>query len=316
MAVREEYFFESADDVQSKIHAVKWTPEDGQIKAVLQICHGMQEFIDRYQEFADFMADQGFCVVGHDHIGHGESVTSLEELGIMHTDTPAETMVSDMYTNYRINREQYPDVPYFILGHSMGSYLLRMMLSMRADDLTGLDGAIIMGTGTEADGTIKMGRMVVNIVGGIRGWNHRSKFVAGLMFGAPYKGYNTDGTVPEKSWLSKNVENVKQYYANPLDNYMFSVNGYRLLLTATLYDNQMENINKIRKDLPILFVSGDKDPVGGLGEGVKKAYDKYKEAGIHDVTIKLFEDDRHEILNELDRADVYAYILNWITTRK
>ena len=312
MSVREEYRFESQDDKKTMIHGVKWTPEDGKIRGVLQICHGMQEYIDRYQELADFMTSHGFAVVGHDHIGHGESVASPEELGIMHTNTPAETMVADMFHNYQINREQYSDVPYFILGHSMGSYLLRMMLSMKAEELKDLNGAIIMGTGSEADSAIKAGRFVVNLVGAIHGWDYKSKFVAGLMFGKPYKGFNIDGTVPEESWLSKNVEDVKKYYSNPLNNYAFSVNGYRLLLTATAYDNQLANIRKINKDLPIHFMSGACDPVGNLGKGVKDAFCRFQEAGIADVTMKLYKNDRHEILNELDRDQVREDLLAWI----
>lgn len=312
MAVREEYYYESSDDQKTRIHAVKWTPEDGKIRGVLQICHGMQEYIDRYQEFAEFMTSQGFAVVGHDHIGHGQSVASREELGIMHTDHPAETMVEDIFKNFLINREQYANVPYFILGHSMGSYLLRMLLVLKAEELKGVNGAIIMGTGTEDDGTIKAGRMVVNMVGGLRGWDHKSRFIANLMFSKPYKQYDVTGAHPENSWLSKNVENVKAYYANPLDNYMFSVNGYRVLLTATLFDNQAENIAKMNKDMPILFVSGDGDPVGNLGVGVREAYDRFVKSGIKDVSMHLFHGDRHEILNETDREQVRAYIMDWV----
>ena len=135
------------------------------------------------------------------------------------------------------------------------------------------------------------------------------------MFSSPYKYYDVTGKEPERSWLSKNVENVKKYYKDPLDNYMFSLNGYRVLLSATLYDNQMNNINKINKDLPIIFVSGDKDPVGNLGIGVNEAYRKFEDAGIRDVSIKLYHGDRHEILNELDRETVYEDLLNWIQAR-
>jgi alpha-beta hydrolase superfamily lysophospholipase len=315
MAVREEYTFKSKDDIGSTIHAVKWTPDDNNIKAILQICHGMQEYILRYEEFATFMADHGFAVIGHDHIGHGTTVSDESELGIMHTSSPAEVMMEDILSNFKLMREQYPDLPFFILGHSMGSYLLRMLLSKKASELKGLSGAVIMGTGTEKNGTIRMGRMVVNLLASFRGWNYKSKFVAGLMFGAPYKFYDVTGKEPERSWLSKNVDNVKAYYKNPLNNYMFSLNGYKVLLTATLFDNQMVNINKINKDLPIIFVSGDKDPVGNLGIGVKEAYKKFEDAGIRDVSIKLYHGDRHEVLNELDRETVYADLLNWMQSR-
>jgi alpha-beta hydrolase superfamily lysophospholipase len=315
MAVREEYYFDSSDDEKTKIHAVKWTPDDNNIKGVLQIVHGMQEYILRYDEFASFMADNGFLVTGHDHIGHGQSVSSEKELGIMHSNDPASAMVEDIYTNYCLIKKQYSDKPYFILGHSMGSYLLRRLLCEKNEGLSELKGAIIMGTGTEKDSTIKMGKRIVSILAKIHGWDYKSKFVAGLMFGKPYKQFDITGQDPENSWLSKNVENVKAYYKNPLDNYMFSLNGYRVLLDLTLFDNQKENISRMNKDLPILFASGDMDPVGNLGLGVREAADKFKDAGMKDVTLHLFENDRHEILNETDREKVRNEILAWILSK-
>lgn len=312
MAKRSEYFFQSHDDPKTQIHAVRWLPEDDEYVGVLQICHGMQEYILRYDEFATYMADRGFVVVGHDHIGHGLSVRNQDELGIMHTDRPAEVMVEDILTNYEMTKREYPNLPYTILGHSMGSYLLRRFLSEKALSLAGLDAAIIMGTGTEADAAIKMGKLVVNMLISMKGRDHRSKFVANLMYGAPYKKYDVTGANPENSWLSKNVESVKAYYANPLDNYMFSLNGYKVLLDCTGYDNRKENIDKIRKDLPILFVSGKDDPVGNLGKGVEAAYNKFLDCGITNIDLKLYENDRHEILNETDREDIYQDIYEWI----
>ncbi len=312
MAKRSEYFFQSHDDPKTQIHAVRWLPEDDEYVGVLQICHGMQEYILRYDEFATYMADRGFVVVGHDHIGHGLSVRNQDELGIMHTDRPAEVMVEDILTNYEMTKREYPKLPYTILGHSMGSYLLRRFLSEKALSLSGLNAAIIMGTGTEADAAIKMGKLVVNMLISMKGRDHRSKFVANLMYGAPYKKYDVTGANPENSWFSKNVESVKAYYANPLDNYMFSLNGYKVLLDCTGYDNRKENIDKIKKDLPILFISGKDDPVGNLGKGVEAAYNKFLDCGITNIDLKLYENDRHEILNETDRENIYQDIYEWI----
>jgi alpha-beta hydrolase superfamily lysophospholipase len=132
------------------------------------------------------------------------------------------------------------------------------------------------------------------------------------MYGAPYKKYDVTGANPENSWLSKNVESVKAYYANPLDNYMFSLNGYKVLLDCTGYDNRKENIDKVRKDLPILFISGKDDPVGNLGKGVEAAYNKFLDCGITNIDLKLYENDRHEILNETDRENIYQDIYEWI----
>ena len=312
----ENYSFKSADDTKTTIHAVKWTPE-GEPVAVLQIAHGMQEHIERYTGFAEYLNKQGFVVMGHDHIGHGESVASEAELGLMHTDTPSDTMVEDMFTNYKLIKEQYPNIPYFILGHSMGSYLLRKYLSKKGSELKGVNGAIVMGTGTVQDSAIKAGMTVCKLIAKFKGWDHKSSFVAGLMFDANYKKFDITGEHPENSWLSKNVENVKAYYdpANKKDCCPFSLNGYRVLLEATGFDNNMDNIKKMNMDIPIFFVSGSEDPVGAMGEGVKAAKAKFEEAGVKDLTMKLYEGDRHEILNELDRETVYADLYNWMKDR-
>lgn len=315
MAVKEVYNFDSADGV-SKIHAVKWTPDDGQVKAVLQITHGMVEYIERYSDFATFLTTKGFAVIGHDHIGHGDSVASEAEWGLMHTDDPSGVMVEDILSNYKLGKKEFPEVPYFILGHSMGSYMLRKFLCEKAGDISGIKGAIIMGTGTEADGTISMGKMVLNTVMAFKGRDHRSKFIAGLMYGASYKGYDTDGTGDRsKSWLNRDVNKVNEYYSDPKCTYMFSLNGYKALLDATSYDNKMSNIEKMRRDMPIFFVSGSADPVGGLGEGVKAAKEKFDNAGMRDVSIKLYEGYRHEILNEVDHEAVYNDLVDWMESK-
>ena len=315
MAEREVYTFPSADGV-STIHAVKWMPDSGQVVAVLQLVHGMVEYIERYEDFAKFLNTKNIAVIGHDHIGHGDSVSSEEEWGIMHAEHPSDVMVEDIFSNYKIGKEQFPDKPYFILGHSMGSYMLRKFLSVKADELEGLDGAIIMGTGTEQDGTIKLGLNMISFIAAFRGVDHRSKMLAKLQYGAPYKEFDTDGTGDRtKSWLNRDVDMVNKYYADPKCTYLFSLNGYRGLMEAVLFDNQQENINKMRKDIPIFFTSGSMDPVGGLSEGVKAAKAKFDEAGIEDVDIKLYEGYRHEILNEIGKEVVYNDIYEWIMSK-
>ena len=315
--MKESYSFKSRDEKGTEIHGVKWTPDDGNIRAVIQLNHGMIEYIERYDEFANFLCNHGFAVYGHDHIGHGESVSSPADWGIMHTDTPSDTMVEDMLSNYKIVKAAHPDLPYFILGHSMGSYLLRKFLSVKAKDLQGVNGAIIMGTGTVADGAINAGMFVVNMISKIKGRDHKSKMVEGLMFDSNYKKYDVTGKDPENSWLSKNVENVKEFLdpANPRSGYDFSLNGYMVLLRSIWFDNRMSNIRKMNPDIPVIFVSGDRDPVGAMGKGVRRAYDKFAKAKIKDLSIKLYEGDRHEILNELDRGRVYDDLYEWMSKR-
>ena len=317
---KENYTFISSDDLGTKIHGVCWSADDdyasfgGRPVALLQLVHGMIEYIERYEEFAQYLVDRGFAVVGHDHIGHGHSVSELsdKEWGIMHCSHPEEVKVEDILTNYKLAEHRYPGVPHFILGHSMGSFMTRRFLSVKADELNGLKGAILMGTGTTPDVALHVARAVVRIVKRFHGRDYKSRFVTNFLFAGDYHKFNMDGSVPEDSWLSTNVESVRKYYADPMDTYLFSVNGYLGLIRAMYFDNQIRNIEKIRKDLPVLFVSGANDPVGSLGKGVKKAYEKFQKAGLKDVTMRLYEGDRHEILQEMDREKVFSDLYQWM----
>ena len=222
------YKFDSADGV-SKIHCVKWTPE-GEPVAVLQIVHGMVEYIERYSPFAEYLNRQGFVVVGHDHIGHGESVANEDEWGIMHAKHPSDIMVEDIYSHYKMTKEDYPRIPYFIMGHSMGSYMTRKCLCVKAKEMDGLSGAVIMGTGTEAPATINAGLAVINLLAFFRSDNYRSTFVRDMTYSAPYKQYDCTGATPDNSWLTKDTEIVKKYYSDPKCTYVFSLGAYRGLV--------------------------------------------------------------------------------------
>lgn len=313
MSEKQVYQFPSADGV-STIHGVKWTPEQKPV-AVLQITHGMVEYIERYTAFAEFLTEKGFVVTGHDHIAHGESVASEEEWGIVHVKHPSDVMIEDICTNYKRTKKDYPDIPYFILGHSMGSYMLRKCLCEKAKEMDGLSGAIIMGTGTEAPMTISMGLAMINVLSFFRSDRHRSTFVRDMTYGKPYKRFDCTGAVPENSWLTKDVAIVKKYYSDPKCTFLFSLGAYRGLVESTKYDNDMNNIAKMKKDLPILFASGADDPVGNMGQGVKEAYDKFEKAGMQDLSIKLYESDRHEILNETDRETVFEDMYQWMQSK-
>ncbi len=312
--MKEYYNFYSKDDRRTKLHGVKWLPE-GEPKAVLQLCHGMCEYVERYEEFAAFLNEKGFVVFGHDHIGHGDSVRQERERGIFHTSKPMEICVEDIFSNYKIAKEEYPGVPFFILGHSMGSYLLRAFLTLKASELQGLQGAVIMGTGNVERLTATAGQGILKVLAGAKGWDACVPFVAKLQYNKSYKGFSTDGTEPEKSWLSTNLESVQKYYHDPKDTFPFSLNGYRLLLGVSAFASREKNIAKTDKKLPVLFISGLEDPVGDLGIGVKRTYDKYKRNGMKDVTLCLCRGMRHELLQEMKRQKVFDYIYEWMKKR-
>lgn len=309
---KEDFRFESADK-KTQIHAVKWMPDTGEWAAILQITHGMQEHINRYQEFAEYLTDRGFLVVGHDHLGHGESVCDENAYGFFAEQSPSDTLISDMHTLRTIIQKENPDIPYFMLGHSMGSYMLRKYITLHHDHLRGV---IIVGTGSMPDATMKFGMKLCRFLGKIRGWHYKSPLVKRMSYMGPYQQYDLTGKNIANNWLTKDIQLVEKFYADPVCGFDFTVNGYYGLMEAVYYDNQPENIAKIPRKLPLFIVSGAKDPVGDMGKGVKKAYKQYEDAGLSDITWKLYENDRHEILNEVDRKDVYEDIYAWMCVRK
>ncbi len=311
MSTKEQYTLASADG-KTSLHCVIWKPE-GKPVAVLQIVHGMVEYLERYAPFAEYLADRGFVVFGHDHIGHGRSVRHSEDWGVMNCDNPNDVMVEDIYLHFRIMNRRYAGKPFIILGHSMGSYMLRQMLSQKAKSLYGLDGAIIMGTGQESETMIDFGLSVLYFLAAFRGWSYKSPLVPKMLFKKPYRKYPIGATYGKDSWLTHDQDIVHDYYCDPKCSFILSLGGFKGLFQACRYATNQENVNKIPKHIPILFVSGDEDPVGDMGEGVKLAYQQFVDAGIKDVRIKLFEGDRHEILNELDRQEVYKYLYGWMT---
>lgn len=302
--MKQEFYYLSQDGV-TQIHAVEWVPS-GEVKAILQICHGMVEHIERYHEFAEFMAEHGVCVVGHDHLGHGKSVVNSDKLGYFGEPDGNDYVIADIYKLRVQIIEKYPDVPYFMLGHSMGSFLLRQYLGIYGK---GLSGAIIMGTGEQPNLILAAGKMVCKVIAAVKGWNYRSKFVNSLAVGAYEKKMGS-------AWLSRNPENVKKYGEDPLCGFIFTVNAYYHMFSGMEKMNQQEKEEKTLKSLPMFFVAGKEDPVGNYGKGVETVYGRYKAAGYQDVEIKLYEEDRHEILNEVDREVVFKDILAWLEYRK
>ncbi len=302
--------FLSADGL-TEIHAVRWEPEGGRAKGVLQLCHGMVEHIGRYADFAEYMAGKGFFVVGHDHLGHGESIRSPEYYGYFASKHGSDVLVEDMHQVRMIAQQEHPDVPYFILGHSMGSFLLRKYLSKHGE---GLSGALIMGTGTQPDSLMRVGKGVCRVLSVFQGWKHQSKFVNNLVFSGGSKHFEEEAKEDggSDSWLTKDVELAERYGKDPKCQFCFTLNGFYNLFETVYYINQPENVDAIPKGLPIIFLSGEEDPVGNYGKGVEEAARIYKEAGIRDVSVKIYPGDRHEILNELDREDVYRDIFSWI----
>lgn len=294
-------------DKGTKIHAVRWEPDTGEIKGVLQIVHGMVEYIERYEEFAEYMTQQGFLVVGNDHLGHGDSVVSKKYWGYFAPEGGSEVLIEDMHILRVTIQREYSELPYFMLGHSMGSFLLRKYLSIYGENIRGV---IFMGTGSQPDKKVKRGKRVCRFMSLFLGWSHRSKLVNHMVFSSNNKRFEAEGA---NAWLTKDKEIVKAYNSDPRCTFIFTLNGFYNLFDTIQHINRSEHIHAIPRKLPLFLISGEDDPVGNYGEGVKEACETYEKAKIEDITCKLYPTDRHEILNELDKEKVYEDIYAWIT---
>ncbi len=305
MVEKSEYYIGSTNG-KNKLHVIMWQPVAG-TKAILQISHGMSEYIDRYDRFATFMASHGILVIGNDHLGHGESVKDKDELGYFPTKALSKTVVDDLYKVSTRIRARYPDVPFFLMGHSMGSFLARRYMMTYGNQL---DGIIIMGTGAQPPHMLKAAQTLAKTIGMARGDRHRSGTMLKLAFGSYNKKISHERTPYD--WLSVNTENVDAYMEDPLCGFPFTINGYKTLFDVIAFIQNDENIRKIPKKLPMLFVSGEEDPVGGYGEDVKAVAARYESEGAEDIRVRLYPGDRHEILNEQDYEVVQHDILTFV----
>ncbi len=303
--MKREFSFLSADR-KSRIHAIEWTPETP-VRVVLQICHGMVEYIDRYDEFARYLSGHGYYVIGHDHLGHGGSVQDEKDYGHFNEEKGNSYVQADIHRLRTYAMKKYPGIPYFLMGHSMGSFLVRQYLTVHAD---GLAGVIIMGTGWQPDAILKLGQTVCKMIASVKGWRHRSRLVDGLAFGGFNRKFKPAET--RMDWISSDVEVCRKYVKDPWCSFRFTVGAYCQMFEGMKVVAKKDCTDHMPKDLPIFIVSGQDDPVGAFGKGVCKVYAQYKRAGLENVDMKLYPEDRHEILNETDRANVYEDIYLWM----
>ena len=287
------------------IHGCRWEPK-GQIVGVVQIVHGVAEYAARYDTFASFLTEQGFLVVASDHMGHGGSIGSDGTQGYF--EGGWFKVVADVYRLLSYTRMEFPDVPYILLGHSMGSFLVRTLLARypKCD----ISAAILSGTAWMHRGIINSGIAAATLVCKHQDPKKPSKLLNDMMFG----GYNRK--VEHKrtafDWLTRDQKIVDAYVADPLCGFTVTAGLAKDMLMGLKYIQEPEHLDKMRKDLPILFVAGSDDPVGGYGEGVKQAAQAFVQSGMENVSMRLYPLCRHEVLNELNREEVYANILQWL----
>ena len=269
---------------------------DGEPKGVFHVVHGMTEHIGRYDTFLKEMAESGYVVVAYDNLGHGKTAKDKSELGFIAKKNGWKKITDDVYAVSKIIKEEYPGLPYYLMGHSMGSFIVRNAAATYPDLM---DKLIVMGTGGPVAAT-KPALGMINTIKFFRGKRHISPLIEKLAFGEYNKGFG-DGS--NGDWLSKNPEVRRVYNADKFCNYHFTVSAMYDLVKINDAVNKKKWFKKISKTLPILLVSGSEDPVGEHSKGVKKVYKLLKKRGAN-VRMKLYEDNRHEILNDTARDEV------------
>lgn len=304
--MRTDFWYDSKG--AGKIHACRWTPE-GQPKAVVQIVHGIAEFVERYDDFANFLTDHDIAVVGEDHMGHGQSINGDGIQGYFHGGW--FTAIEDTMQLMRDTMEAYPGVPYILFGHSMGSFMARTILCKYP--ASGIHAAIICGTGWQPSFALPA---LIKVVEGIckkTGETNPNETLQGMVFGS----YNKKVEHPRTpfDWLTRDAKIVDDYIAHPLCGFTASCGLMREMLKGIHYIQQKNNLAAMNKDLPVFFIAGGDDPVGPYGKGVQKCADTFVSVGMTDVKTKIYPLCRHEILNEINKEEVYEDVLRWIQTK-
>lgn len=306
MADLREFTFPSSDGIH-QVHAVEWLPEGRAPRAVVQIVHGISEYILRYDEFARFLTERGFAVVGHDHLGHGKTALGRNEYGFLGEQGGWDYLTRDVHTLHQLTRTQFPGLPYFLLGHSMGSFLARTYLIRWPGSLS---GCILSGTGQPADALVASGKTLARVFTRLKGPNTISKLLAGLSTGAYNKKFKPNRTGAD--WISRDTAVVDAYVKDPLCRFIPTAGMYRDMMEGLQFIWKTDNLARMDQNTPVYFFSGDQDPVGDMGKGVRKVLERFRQAGVRDLSIKLYHDGRHEMLNELCRDGVYRDVLDWL----
>lgn len=302
-------FYINSSNKKHTLFVKQWRNQEKPIKAIFQIVHGMIEHIGRYEEFAEYMAGKGFLVIGHDHIAHGQSVIHNEELGIMYPNDWF-AMVEDVYQLSKIMQQQYPNIPYFLLGHSMGSFVVRTYISKY--DTAYLNGVLVSGTAWHSHLECQFGIFLTSTLSLLQGINHRNKLVYQLTLGQYKKPFKPCTTPVD--WLSKNTSYNENFMNDDKCRFIFSLGAYRELFRGLAYLADKKHLQDIRHSLPLYFFSGDHDPVGNFGKGVLHVVNNLQQAGIKNITLKMYPNGRHEMLHEINRQEVFNNIHKWIDT--
>ena len=306
MATLRTFTFPSSDG-RHTCHGSCWQPARDLPRGVVQIVHGVAEHMGRYEWFARFLAGHGYAVCGADHLGHGRTGAEDGKFGYFGPRRGWELVTRDVRRLRLMAGDRFPGVPYFLLGHSMGSFLTRTYLCRYPGTV---DGAILSGTGQESALLVGAGKALANLIAHIRGPEAVSPLVNELSLGSYNKQFRPNRTGAD--WISRDEKVVDAYLRDPWCTFTPTVGMFRDMLGGLQYIASPAALAQMDPDTPVYLFSGDRDPVGGNGAGVRKVYGYFEKQGTRDLTMKLYPGGRHEMLNELNREEVYADVLAWL----
>lgn len=293
-----------------RIRAYRWDKQTNQpVKAIIQLAHGMAEHVLRYENFAEEMVKNGYIVYGNDHRGHGNSITAPDDIGFLAEENGFDRVVSDMHLLTTMIKEEQPDIPIVLLGHSMGSFLTRRYVQLYPN---AVDAIILSGTGGDQGILGKVGLMLAKLDKKRKGARTPSPLMDKLTFGNFNKNFSPKRT--DFDFLSRNDQAVDAYIADEKCGFVCTTGFFIDLIQGVETVHRKEEVEKTPRHLPVLFISGDLDPVGDDGKGVRAVYEQLRAHGMHQVTLKLYPGGRHEMLHEINKEEVYADILNWMET--
>ena len=301
--MRTDFYYDSVGG--GKIHGCRWTPI-GKVKAIVQFVHGIAEYVERYDDFASFLNEKGILVVAEDHMGHGKSICDATPIGCF--EGGWHGAVDDSYRLMKDTMNEFPDVPFILFGHSMGSFMARTILAKYPD--SGITAAVICGSAWMPNVVISVGKAVANLICKKNGENEPSQLLQNIMFG----GYNKKIEHPRTAsdWLTRDNKIVDDYVADPLCGFIPSAGLVRSMMEGLQYIQDGKNLNAMKKNLPVFFIAGGDDPVGGYGAGVEQAAEQFKKHGMEHVDVKIYPLCRHEIHNEINKQEVYEDVVSWI----
>ncbi len=301
--MKKEYTFPSNTGV-CEIYGCAYLPES--YDTVLVIHHGMAEHQERYLGFIEYLNSNGIAVYMHDMANHGKSNADFNESGWFGDKDGYKGLILDLKKNFDIAKEENPDKKLVVMGHSMGSFICRCFTAEYPDE--GFSGAIYMGTG-DANPIAGVGKTLAGLVAKIKGSKYKSKLLDKTAFGAYGKGF--EGRTPF-DWLTRDTAIVDKYIGDKYCGFLFSAQGMHDLISLNIDCNTPEWYAKIPKEANILLTSGEMDPVGPQAQGINNIAKKLADTGHTNVTVKLYPDCRHEILNELNKDEVMADVAEWI----